>query len=412
MTQEEVTETFLGRGSMGALDTSTASAGGDTSTSKGDRDRANQEDVQAFLQRFDALQKQYFNDVSYVNQQRDTWIQRADALLARHATVRPVTEGERVARLASVSRRFDGLIDQLREKYVSRVFYLQEAHLLKAKKRGNLPKNATNILKTWLFQHFLHPYPSEEEKRDLSGQTGLTMTQLNNWFINARVRTWRPMLESMLEGEKGKDPALAQAAQAALAADAAMGGKGPSAGDDDGTAGGSGAKRRRSSKMSPASAASVPTLQLPGDAQNTVQAGGAGAGAAGMSLQGSGAGAPGAAGGMPMGMGAMGQMFGMPSYAGMGMPFYGQPGPQGMMFTGAMQGMPQGMQGMPQGMQGMPQGMQGMPQGMQGMQSMQGMPQGMQFPMMAGRPYGFPTGGMPMAPGSDQVGQQGQFGSQ
>ena len=30
----------------------------------------------------------------------------------------------------------------------------------------------------------------------------LTITQINNWFINARVRTWRPMLENMLENER------------------------------------------------------------------------------------------------------------------------------------------------------------------------------------------------------------------
>jgi len=29
------------------------------------------------------------------------------------------------------------------------------------KRRGNLPKRATNILKKWLFEHLFHPYPSE-----------------------------------------------------------------------------------------------------------------------------------------------------------------------------------------------------------------------------------------------------------
>ena len=43
---------------------------------------------------------------------------------------------------------------------------------------------------------------SEEEKKDLSQTTMLTITQINNWFINARVRTWRPMLENMLENER------------------------------------------------------------------------------------------------------------------------------------------------------------------------------------------------------------------
>jgi len=65
------------------------------------------------------------------------------------------------------------------------------------KRRGNLPKTATNILKKWLFDHLFHPYPTEEEKSALAQQTGLTMNQISNWFINARRRILQPMLESV-----------------------------------------------------------------------------------------------------------------------------------------------------------------------------------------------------------------------
>ncbi|TRY83035.1 hypothetical protein DNTS_004453 [Danionella cerebrum] len=49
------------------------------------------------------------------------------------------------------------------------------------KKRGIFPKVATNIMRAWLFQHLTHPYPSEEQKRQLSQDTGLTILQVNNW---------------------------------------------------------------------------------------------------------------------------------------------------------------------------------------------------------------------------------------
>ncbi|XP_065061595.1 homeobox protein meis3-A-like isoform X2 [Rhopilema esculentum] len=65
----------------------------------------------------------------------------------------------------------------------------------KERKRGTFPKIATNILKSWLFQHLSHPYPSEEQKRMLTSQTGLTFLQVNNWFINARRRIVQPMIE-------------------------------------------------------------------------------------------------------------------------------------------------------------------------------------------------------------------------
>ncbi|XP_010536333.1 PREDICTED: BEL1-like homeodomain protein 3 [Tarenaya hassleriana] len=66
-----------------------------------------------------------------------------------------------------------------------------------------LPENAVSILRAWLFEHFLHPYPKESEKIMLAKQTGLTKSQVANWFINARVRLWKPMIEDMYKEEFG-----------------------------------------------------------------------------------------------------------------------------------------------------------------------------------------------------------------
>ncbi|KAG0759063.1 hypothetical protein G6F57_009272 [Rhizopus arrhizus] len=66
----------------------------------------------------------------------------------------------------------------------------------KRRRRGNLPKEVTEFLRTWLIQHKKHPYPAEKEKIDLAQQTGLTVNQISNWFINARRRILQPMLES------------------------------------------------------------------------------------------------------------------------------------------------------------------------------------------------------------------------
>ncbi|XP_017488633.1 PREDICTED: homeobox protein PKNOX2-like, partial [Rhagoletis zephyria] len=63
-------------------------------------------------------------------------------------------------------------------------------------KRGVLPKQATSIMRSWLFQHIVHPYPTEDEKRAIASQTSLTLLQVNNWFINARRRILQPMLDS------------------------------------------------------------------------------------------------------------------------------------------------------------------------------------------------------------------------
>ncbi|XP_065323969.1 GATA zinc finger domain-containing protein 14-like isoform X2 [Gordionus sp. m RMFG-2023] len=65
----------------------------------------------------------------------------------------------------------------------------------RSKKRGIFPKVATNIMRAWLFQHLSHPYPSEEQKKQLAQDTGLTILQVNNWFINARRRIVQPMID-------------------------------------------------------------------------------------------------------------------------------------------------------------------------------------------------------------------------
>ncbi|XP_011048824.1 PREDICTED: BEL1-like homeodomain protein 11 [Populus euphratica] len=64
-----------------------------------------------------------------------------------------------------------------------------------------LPETSVAILRSWLFEHFLHPYPNESEKLMLASQTGLTKNQVSNWFINARVRLWKPMIEEMYKVE-------------------------------------------------------------------------------------------------------------------------------------------------------------------------------------------------------------------
>ncbi|CAD5194550.1 BEL1-like homeodomain protein 4 isoform X1 [Musa acuminata AAA Group] len=60
-----------------------------------------------------------------------------------------------------------------------------------------LPEKSVSVLRAWLFENFLHPYPKDNEKHSLAIKSGLTKGQVSNWFINARVRIWKPMIEEM-----------------------------------------------------------------------------------------------------------------------------------------------------------------------------------------------------------------------
>lgn len=85
-----------------------------------------------------------------------------------------------------------------------------------------LPERSVSILRAWLFEHFLHPYPSDADKHLLARQTGLSRNQVSNWFINARVRLWKPMIEEMYQQESKE----------LEGSSAAAGGGGPESGND------------------------------------------------------------------------------------------------------------------------------------------------------------------------------------
>ncbi|KAK4371764.1 hypothetical protein RND71_007148 [Anisodus tanguticus] len=99
---------------------------------------------------------------------------------------------------------FGGKIEGSRLKFVDNQLRQQRAlqqlgmiqHNAWRPQRG-LPERAVSVLRAWLFEHFLHPYPKDSDKMMLAKQTGLTRSQVSNWFINARVRLWKPMVEEM-----------------------------------------------------------------------------------------------------------------------------------------------------------------------------------------------------------------------
>lgn len=46
------------------------------------------------------------------------------------------------------------------------------------RRRGNLPKPVTDILRGWFHEHLDHPYPTEEDKQAFAARTGLTINQV------------------------------------------------------------------------------------------------------------------------------------------------------------------------------------------------------------------------------------------
>jgi hypothetical protein len=48
----------------------------------------------------------------------------------------------------------------------------------KSRKRSNLPKQSTEIMKRWFDENMHNPYPSEEQKRHFAAVAGINLTQV------------------------------------------------------------------------------------------------------------------------------------------------------------------------------------------------------------------------------------------
>eukprot|EP00899_Mesostigma_viride_P004656 jgi/Mesvir1/14191/Mv09648-RA.1 len=70
-----------------------------------------------------------------------------------------------------------------------------------------LPPEATEIMRGWLIKHFLHPYPTQQEKKELAAQSNVTIKQVSDWFVNARARIWKPTVEELYQIFQAEDKA-------------------------------------------------------------------------------------------------------------------------------------------------------------------------------------------------------------
>lgn len=92
---------------------------------------------------------------------------------------------------------------ELKRKYGDALSALQVGYVQSKKKKRNLSKQATDALNLWFFNHLHDPYPTDEEKSVLAGQCGLTLSQVNNWFGNKRMRYKRKMMDQSRKGGAG-----------------------------------------------------------------------------------------------------------------------------------------------------------------------------------------------------------------
>ena len=79
--------------------------------------------------------------------------------------------------------------------------------------RSKLPSRVIAVLRSFFLLHVSHPFPNEDQKRELVSRTELSMKQVCDWFTNNRKRYWKPYERKMNQLQCGLVGAAYQAAQ-------------------------------------------------------------------------------------------------------------------------------------------------------------------------------------------------------
>ena len=64
------------------------------------------------------------------------------------------------------------------------------------------------VLREWLHKNLTNPYPSDAEKLHLANKTGLTALQVHNWFLNARRREFKSLIDKSKHANNSKKPRM------------------------------------------------------------------------------------------------------------------------------------------------------------------------------------------------------------
>lgn len=72
----------------------------------------------------------------------------------------------------------------------------RRSYPVKQRQKRQTMQNMTKPLKNWLCKHRTNPYPTKQEKEILASESHMSLTQVANWFANARRR-----LKSTVKGD-------------------------------------------------------------------------------------------------------------------------------------------------------------------------------------------------------------------
>ncbi|KAK8953247.1 Homeobox protein knotted-1-like 3 [Platanthera guangdongensis] len=96
-----------------------------------------------------------------------------------------------------IDRGRQDLKHKIKQEYQKQMMDISEQFILKRRAVG-LPGETASLLKAWWQSHSKWPYPTEKDKVQLVEETGLHLKEINNWFMNQRIRNWHSSSASIV----------------------------------------------------------------------------------------------------------------------------------------------------------------------------------------------------------------------
>jgi len=139
-------------------------------------------------------------------------------LLREQSRFRPITPKEIERTVQIIQRKFVTIQVQLKQSTCEAIMILRSRFMDARRKRRNFSKPASEILNEYFYAHLSNPYPSEDVKEELAKRSNITVSQVNNWFGNKRIRykrnTQRAQEEANIYAAKAAVNSMQQAAAA------------------------------------------------------------------------------------------------------------------------------------------------------------------------------------------------------
>ena len=120
-------------------------------------------------------------------------------LLREQSRTRPITAKEIDRMVQIINKKFTFIQIQLKQSTCEGIMILKSRFLDARRKRRNFNKKSSDVLYEYFYANLTNPYPSDEVKEELGRQAGITVSQVNNWFGNKRIRYKRNTLKAQEE---------------------------------------------------------------------------------------------------------------------------------------------------------------------------------------------------------------------